>query len=49
MTIEDQRLLTEWQQNKHLPKEVRLEEDFDRLLDVIDFIMNAPEELAQTA
>lgn len=49
MQIADEALLAEWQKHREAPPTLRLEEDFDALLDVIDFIMNAPEELAQTA
>lgn len=38
-------LLKEWQDNRNLPKEVRLEEDYDFLLQTIDFAMNTPDDL----
>jgi hypothetical protein len=40
MTLAETLLLTEWQSNRHLPPEVRLEEDYDALLDIVDFAMN---------
>lgn len=45
MTLHEFALLTEWQSNRHLPPEVRLEEDYDALLDVVDFAMNTPDDL----
>jgi hypothetical protein len=43
MTVTDQAIVDEWQRNKHLPPEVRLESDFDALLDVVEFALNAPD------
>jgi hypothetical protein len=40
MTLQETLLLTEWQSNRHLPPEVRLEEDYDALLDIVDFALN---------
>jgi hypothetical protein len=40
MTLREHALLTEWQSNRHLSPEVRLEEDYDALLDIVDFAMN---------
>jgi hypothetical protein len=42
MTLQDHILVAEWQNNRHLPPEVRLESDFDALLDVVEFALNAP-------
>jgi hypothetical protein len=42
MTLAEHATLTEWQKNRHLPPEVRLESDFDALLDVVEFALNAP-------
>jgi hypothetical protein len=45
MTPSDDRLFAEWQNNRHLPPEVRLEEDFDALLDAIELELNCPPDL----
>jgi hypothetical protein len=42
MTLAEHATLTEWQNNRHLPPEVRLESDFDAFLDVVEFALNAP-------
>lgn len=38
-------LLAEWQGNRHLPPTVRLEEDYDAMLLIVDFAMNIPDDL----
>lgn len=45
MTSEEQSLLAEWQANRHLPPTVRLEEDYDAMLSIVDFAMNIPDDL----
>jgi hypothetical protein len=42
MTLREIALLTEWQSNRHLPPEVRLEEDYDALLNIVEFALNCP-------
>lgn len=43
MTLTDEALLTEWQKHRDAPPQVRLEQDYDALLDVIEFALNKPE------
>lgn len=45
MTDSEQALLREWQAHRDAPKEVRLEEDYDALLDRVEFSLNAPDGL----
>lgn len=45
MSVTDEALLTEWQKHRDAPPSVRLEEDFDALLDVIEFALNTPESI----
>jgi hypothetical protein len=49
MTLAEFALLTEWQAHRDAPPEVRLEEDFDALLDIVDFAMNCPPDLYQAS
>lgn len=45
MTLADQATFDDWQQHKHAPPAVRLEEDYDAMLDVLGLALNAPEGL----